>query len=177
MNEISTPHPVLETARLIIRPLTHHQLQQYLLNDHSLEAELHLNPTHREISTELKEALEQTIIPAVANPHTNYLYATLWTIILKEDMKMVGDICIIGEPNAEGEIEIGYGTYDAFQKKGYMTEAVAGLIGWAKTQPDVVSIVASTNTDNIPSYTILQKNNFSKTGETENLIHWKLSLR
>lgn len=41
---------------------------------------------------------------------------------------MVGDICIVGEPNASGEIEIGYGTYEEFQQKGFMTEAVGGII-------------------------------------------------
>jgi ribosomal-protein-alanine N-acetyltransferase len=30
------------------------------------------------------------------------------------DNKMVGDLVIVGEPNADGEIEIGYGTYDEF---------------------------------------------------------------
>ena len=60
-----------------------------------------------------------------------YLFSTLWTIILKEENKMVGDLCFVGEPDAEGEIEIGYGTYDEFRKRGYMTEAVNGMINWA----------------------------------------------
>jgi hypothetical protein len=30
---------------------------------------------------------------------------------------MVGDICFVGEPNTEGEVEIGYGTYENFRKE------------------------------------------------------------
>ena len=90
---------------------------------------------------------------------------------------MVGDICIVGEPNAEGEIEIGYGTYDEFQGKGFMTEAVGGIIAWAKSQPKVVSIIASTEKENIGSFTLLLKNNFLKIRETETLFHWKLKLK
>ena len=89
---------------------------------------------------------------------------------------MVGDIWIVGEPNSNGEIEIGYGTYDEFQKQGFMTEAVSGIITWAKSQPKVFSIIASTEKNNIGSFTILLKNNFLKIGETETLFHWQLRL-
>jgi len=141
-----------------------------------LEAELNLNKTSRIISPELHEALEHTIIPNVADTKRNYLYSTLWTLISKIDNKMVGDLCIIGEPNSAGEIEIGYGTYAEFQNKGFMTEAVGGIIKWAERQPKVISILASTNKDNVASYTVLTKNNFIKVGETETTLNWKLAV-
>ncbi|MFT4734163.1 MAG: ribosomal-protein-alanine N-acetyltransferase [Algoriphagus sp.] len=106
---------------------------KYLKCDNSLEIELNLNKTSRTISSELKEAFEQTILPNVADKNNSYLYSTLWTLISKIDNKMVGDLYIVGEPNALGEIEIGYGIYDKFQNKGFMTEALGGLIDWAKT--------------------------------------------
>jgi RimJ/RimL family protein N-acetyltransferase len=167
---------MIETKRLLIKPLTYDQLVKYTLCDNSLEAELNLNTTSRTISPELKEAFEQTILPNVADKTKNYLYSTLWTAISKDENKMIGDLCIVGEPNAEGEIEIGYGTYDDFQGKGFMTEIVGGIIEWAKTQPIVKSIVASTERTNTASFKVLQKNSFLKTGETEQLFHWKLAL-
>ena len=57
-----------------------------------------------------------------------------------------------------------------------MTEAVSGIITWAKSQPKVFSIIASTEKNNIGSFTILLKNNFLKIGETETLFHWQLRL-
>jgi [ribosomal protein S5]-alanine N-acetyltransferase len=167
---------MIETERLIIVPLTYSQLVKYSKCDNSLEQELNLNETSRIISDELKEALEQTILPNVADTTKNYLYSTLWTAISKTENKMIGDLCIVGEPNAEGEIEIGYGTYSEFQSKGFMTEIVRGMVEWAKTQPFVKSIIASTNKTNVASFKILEKNNFVKIGETETLFNWKLKL-
>jgi RimJ/RimL family protein N-acetyltransferase len=89
---------------------------------------------------------------------------------------MVGDLCFVGEPDSEGEVEIGYGVYEEFRKRGFMTEAVAGIIKWSEKQPDIRSIVASTEKSNIDSYSILERNDFIKSGETESLFNWKLKL-
>lgn len=161
-----------ETGKLTIKPLTYSQLLKYVANDLSLEAELGLQKTRRTISPELKEALEQAILPSVAENGHNYQYFTLWTIILKTENRMVGDLCFMGLPNDNGEIEIGYGTYEDFRGNGYMTEAVGGMVGWARTQPNVKKITASTDKTNRASYTVLQKNGFVKSGESEELFHW-----
>lgn len=168
---------MLETERLLLKPLTYEQLVKYSKADNSLEKELNLEQTARTLSVELIEALQQTILPNVSDPTKNYLYSTLWTVISKKDRKMVGDICIVGEPNAAGEIEIGYGTYEAFRGRGFMTEAVGALLKWTQTQPNVISVIASTKKDNIASMVILEKNNFSKVGETEGLTNWMLVVR
>jgi len=156
--------------------LTYDQLVKYTKCDNSLEQELNLNETSRTISPELKEAFEQTILPNVADNTKNYLYSTLWTAISKTENKMIGDLCIVGEPNADGEIEIGYGTYDEFQGKGFMTEIVGGIIEWTETQP-IVKSIASTDKTNTASFKVLQKNNFIKIGETETLFNWKLEMK
>ena len=168
---------MIETERLILKPLTYDQLVKYTKCDNSLEEELNLNETSRTISPELKEAFEQTILPNVADKNKNYLYSTLWTAISKAENKMIGDLCIIGEPNLEGEIEIGYGTYEEFQGKGFMTEIVGGIISWTKTQSIVKSIIASTDKTNAASFKVLEKNNFIKIGQTETLFNWKLEIR
>ena len=167
---------MVETERLLLKPLTYDQLVNYINCDNSLETELKLNKSSRTISPELKEAFEQTILPNVADKSKNYLYSTLWTAISKAENKMVGDLCIVGEPNAQGEIEIGYGTYDEFQNKGFMTEAVSGMITWAKTQLEVTAIIASTEKTNTPSFKVLEKNGFIKTGETAALFNWKVEI-
>ena len=167
---------MIETERLILKPLTYEQLIKYIKCDNSLEAELKLNKTSRTISDELKDAFEQTILPNVADKSKNYLYSTLWTAISKAENKMVGDLCIVGEPNEDGEIEIGYGTYDEFQNKGFMTEIVQGIIQWAKTQPKVKSVIASTDKTNTASFKVLEKNRFVKIGETDLLFNWKRQL-
>lgn len=168
---------MIETERFLLRPLTYDQLIKYIKCDNSLEAEFNLYQTSRTISTELKEALEQTIMPNVADKSKNYLYSTIWTAISKTENKMVGDLCIYGEPNAKGEIEIGYGIYNEFMNKGFMTEIVKGIINWAKNQTKVKSIIASTDKINIASCKVLEKNMFIKIGETETLFNWKLVIK
>ena len=167
---------MIKTKRLVLKPLTYDQLVKYARCDNSLEKELNLNETGRTISAELKEALEETILPHVADQTKNFLYSTLWTAISTAENKMIGDLCIVGEPNADGAIEIGYGTYPEFQGKGYMTEIVGRIIMWAKTQPVVQSIIASTDKTNTASFKVLQNNNFIRIGETETLFNWKLHL-
>jgi RimJ/RimL family protein N-acetyltransferase len=168
---------MIETERLLLRPLTYGQLLKYMKADHSLEAELNLHPVPMIISPELQEALEQTILPSVADPDRNYLYSTLWTMIWKQENKMVGDLCFIGEPDAEGEIEIGYGTYEAFQNMGFMTEAVGGMIRWAEAQPAVKSIRAATEKDNAASYSVLLKNNFVQYEAGDTQLKWRLRFK
>ena len=167
---------MLQTDRLIILPLTYEQLQKYTLNDFSLEAELKVLPSSRSISAALKEALEETIIPNVMDPDKDYRYHTLWTAISKTQQKMVGDLCIQGAPDAAGAIEIGYGTYPEFQNQGYMTECVQAIIEWAKMQPAIKTILASTDPSNSASFKVLEKNGFLKTGEADGLFHWALSV-
>lgn len=167
---------MIETQRLFIKPLTFDQLIKYLKNDNSLEDELNLNPTSRIISNELREAIEQTILPNVADSSKNYLFSTLWAIISKEDNRIIGDLCLIDETGVDGAIEIGYGTYDEFQGKGYMTEAVGGMIKWLRKQKNVNSVIASTNIDNVASYKVLKTNNFEKVGASQDLLKWKLTL-
>lgn len=87
---------------------------------------------------------------------------------------MIGDVCFVGEPDENGEIEIGYGTYEEFRGQGYMTEAVACIIGWAKSQENVKSIFAQTAKDNPASFEILERNHFEKVGEVENVFNWRL---
>ena len=168
---------MLETTRLRLIPLNYEQLVKYALNDGSLERELGVTPVLRIVSPELIDALEQVILPSVANAGNNYLFSTLWTIIQKEDNVLVGDICFYGKPNEDGEVEIGYGIHEAFRGSGYMTEAVEAMVGWAAEQPGVTTILASTDKANIASYLVLEKNGFVKMGESDDLLHWKRSIR
>lgn len=164
---------LIETERLLVFPLTYDQLLKYVKNDFSLEKALDLNKTFRTISADLLEALKLGILPNVADKRKNYLYHTLWTMVLKTENRMVGDLCFKGKPNTAGEIEIGYGTYDEDQGKGYMTEAVGAMIQWATTQPKVKFITAETEKVNAASFKVLQKNGFKKEGEVNNLYVWR----
>lgn len=164
----------LETARLIIFPLTYDQLILYLQANGKLEEELNLNKGNQIISRELLDAFHETILPAVADETKNYQYSTLWTMVSKELNQMVGDLCFKGEPNSKGEIEIGYGTHDEFRGKGYMTEAIGAISEWAFSQKKVITIIAETDQSNLASHRTLVKNKFKPHKKVDSMIWWKL---
>lgn len=49
-----------------------------------------------------------------------------------------------GFPKAEGDVEIGYSTLPAYQRKGYGTEAARALVEWLLTEEGVRSVSAQT---------------------------------
>lgn len=167
---------MIETSRLIIKPLNHSQLLKYLDNDPSLDQELNLVVSSREISPELREIMEGTIIPKISKAESNFIYSTLWTVIEKGHNIMVGDLCFMAGPDEQGEIQIGYGMHERFRNMGLMTEAVDGLIKWARMQPEVKSIVATTDRNNIASYSVLIKNRFKRVAKNGSHFQWRLML-
>ena len=164
----------LATDRLLIVPLSYEQLVMYLKRDGKLEEMLNLEKAPYLIPQDLLDALNEVILPSVADKDNNYLYFTLWTIISKELNQRVGDICFKGEPNKKGEVEIGYGTYEKFQGMGYMTEAVKAITDWALDQPGVTAVVAETDQSNVASQRILKKNNFIQYKIVDKMKWWRL---
>jgi len=129
---------MIETERLILKPLTYEQLIKYTKCDNSLEKELNLNATSRTISPELKEAFEQTILPNVDNKTKNYLYSTLWTAISKIENKMVGDLCIIGEPSTD---KTNIASYKVLEKNRFVKiEETEMLLNWKLQMNDEIDV-------------------------------------
>nr|WP_281548553.1 GNAT family N-acetyltransferase [Alistipes onderdonkii] len=90
----------------------------------------------------------------------NHLFHTFWFLILRDGGAVAGSACFKGAADADGRVEIGYGLEKAFEKQGYMTEAVRALCAWAKQQPGVRQITAETDPDNRASQRVLQRAGF-----------------
>ncbi|TDG35222.1 N-acetyltransferase [Pedobacter changchengzhani] len=165
---------MIESHNLILKPLSSKQLTKYLKNDGSLEKDLRLNRSQYIISNKVEEGFVENILPDVKDAGKNHLFTSLWVIILKTQSKIIGDIHFLSLPDVDGEIEIGYSTFKAFRGKGYMTEAIACILAWAKRQDFVKSIFAQTAKTNMPSWRILEKNGFEKVGDDESLFNWRL---
>jgi ribosomal-protein-alanine N-acetyltransferase len=97
-----------------------------------------------------------------------------WIIVLKDEMTIIGDIGFKGKPNHLGAVDIGYGIIDSERKKGYASEATRGLIKWAFSNSEVISITAKCLLENIDSSKILTKLNFNEVGRDNEMIHWEL---
>ncbi len=73
---------------------------------------------------------------------------------------LCGSIGFKGPPDKRGTVEIGYSVLPEFQRQGLATEMVAGIIPWAKHQPEVRQIEAETNINDKASIRVLEKNGF-----------------
>jgi len=107
----------------------------------------------------------------------NYIFYTFWIVVEKSSKTIVAELGFKGEPGEKGEIEIGYGTMPTFRGKGYMTEAVGGMINWARTQKGIRHILAETDEKNIASVKIVQKNNFQFTKKRGKMLWWKVKVK
>src|SRR5258706_9528132 len=123
---------MLETERLKIIPLSYEQVEKFVKLNNELETELGLRNSGRIISDNLKHAIEKYTLKWLSGQPENHLYCTMWIVVDKTENIIVGDLSFKGAPNSFGSIEIGYGTQPRHQNKGYMTEAVCGIITWAR---------------------------------------------
>jgi RimJ/RimL family protein N-acetyltransferase len=78
--------------------------------------------------------------------------------------ELVGICGFKGRPDESGSVEIGYSILSTYQRRGYATEAVACLVGWAFSHHNVKEVCAETFPHLIQSIQVLKKNGFQYTG-------------
>lgn len=163
---------MIETERLYLIPLTAHQLRLLMKNISALEKELNCgyraDPMEGAFLNMVKNQLEST-----EKDPGHALFHSLWFIVRKTDRVVVGTADFKGLPDADGNVEIGYGLAREFEHHGYMTETVQAMCRWGSRQERVSHIIAETERSNIPSQHILKRCGFSqyKQGDT---LWWKL---
>lgn len=96
-----------------------------------------------------------------------------WLVVCRAERKLVGDAGFKGRPGAEGAIEIGYGIVPAHWKRGYATEAVRGLIGWAFEQ-GARAVTAETEDTNVASQRVLEKNGLRQIRRKGSMLNWRV---
>jgi ribosomal-protein-alanine N-acetyltransferase len=77
---------------------------------------------------------------------------------------IVGAIGFHEPPDGDGTVEIGYGVFSEYRRRGYAEEAVRAMIGWAALTPTVTRVRASVAPDNRPSLNLVAKLGFVQTG-------------
>ena len=148
---------MISTPRLKLVPLTPGQLAMYLDRDHDFNNLV--APSSREILTDdLRRAISMKLERMEVNPEEDLLWITYWLIVVLPDDFGAGMIGYKGAPDENGQVEIGYGIDREFQNRGYMTEAVKGMINWAFSDSRCTRIVApDTLRANIGSTRVLKK--------------------
>jgi RimJ/RimL family protein N-acetyltransferase len=81
-----------------------------------------------------------------------------WLVVV--DGEVVGDCGWRGGPDADGDVEIGYGVAAPWRGQGVGTEAVAVLVAWAEQQRGVRRVVARVVAGNEASRRLLRRLGF-----------------
>jgi [ribosomal protein S5]-alanine N-acetyltransferase len=159
------------TERLVSIPLTKYQLETFTYKKRAFVEYFKLANLDYELSPELMEAIEVEFLPMISDDEY-YYYETIWIIINKMTNKYIGSFCFKGMPNEFGEIEVGYGIDSKFRNQGYITEMLLAIIDFCKTEPNVKTIFAETDINNLPSIKVLGKAGFTNivTKETGDII-------
>lgn len=161
----------LETERLYLIPLTAKQIALWVNDISSLEKELNCSyqaePMRDVFLKIVKGQVEKT-----AADETNYLFHSFWFLIRKSDHVVIGSADFKDVPNANGEVEIGYGLGKEFEHNGYMTEAVKAMCNWALVQSDITHVIAETDVDNPASQNILKRCGFSLYQQADTYWWW-----
>ena len=88
----------------------------------------------------------------------------------------VGTIGFYGPPDDDGQVTIGYGLVPDARGSGYATEAVGGFVELCRSHPEVRAILADTDTDNLASQRVLEKNGFVFVREDAELFYYRLDV-
>jgi len=168
----------VETERLHLFPLTARQLELYIQADNELEQALCLVNTGRTIAPQVQETVTKFTLPNMRKVSgSNYLFYTFWLVVDKQTRTIVAELGFKGPPDEAGTVEIGYGTMPAMQGRGYMTEAVKGILQWASTRPDINTVLAETRSSNTPSIRVVQKNGFDHFDKKGEMLWWKADVQ
>ena len=116
-----------------------------------------------ETDADMKAAYTEMLQGCLQHPAQWDWYA-MWAIE-RRDGTPVGDLCFKGL-DANGIAEIGYGIAEAYQGRGYATEAVEAALLWAFRQPGVTAVEAETAPNNRASQRVLAKCGFVPNGVT-----------
>ena len=70
-------------------------------------------------------------------------------MIRRADERVIGDVGFLGPPDATGAVSVGCAITEDARRRGYATEALSALLGWAREQPGLTCVVADTTRTNV----------------------------
>jgi [ribosomal protein S5]-alanine N-acetyltransferase len=165
-----------ETERLRIKPLSLVELEKYLRSPEELTNELGLKPMRLPVDKETRGAILVDLLPNLYIPENDPLFYTMWIIVEKQTNEIIGGICFHGEPGKNGEAEIGYGIDEPFRGRGYMAEAISGMVQWSAGNEKIRTLKAETGSSNTPSIKALERNGFKISKQNGDSVIMKLNL-
>ncbi|MEO8031382.1 MAG: cob(I)yrinic acid a,c-diamide adenosyltransferase [Gemmatimonadota bacterium] len=151
------PATLIDTARLTLAPFTPEAIDALLRGDQTLLRQL----TDASFPMPLRPPpLMETLLPQVrdqvrAQPESAGWWT--WLAIRRDTRDVVGALGFGGPPDPDGAVLLGYATYAEADGRGFGTEAVGALIGWALAQPGCRRVCANIPPDNTGARRVAEK--------------------
>jgi RimJ/RimL family protein N-acetyltransferase len=98
----------------------------------------------------------------------------VYQLVRLDDGTVIGDIGFYGPPSPAGVLTVGYGLAPGARGRGYATEALRALTGWALAQPGVDRIEADTTHANVPSQRVMERVGMRLVGHDDQLRYYAL---
>ena len=152
---------ILETDRLVLKPLSINDLDdyhEYSSDDETLKYDYLPHKT-------LKESEEGLVTWHLSAPLGKY------GLFLKSSGKLIGNINF--RPETNEKVFVGYTLNKNYWKKGYATEALQKLISLSFTQLGIKQIFAKVHSENRASTALLLRLGFSLVNVESNVKHYR----
>lgn len=162
---------MIETARLVLIPMTHSFISLLIANHPTAYSELDVQPNTEWPSTDIKEILP--FLLKSLSPNTTPDGFGAWLFVDKSNRTIVGDGGFKGAPINEGAVDIGYNIIPSKRRIGYAYEATSALITWALSQEDVKMVTADCLIENTPSINLLKKLNMVEVGSDTQAVYFR----
>jgi len=167
----------LQSDHLLLFGLSRNQLDFALHDLGRLCAQLGISADPEVFSTESRQAM---LIKMARMDHVDshlQPWYTYFLLVRAEDRQAVGVCGFKGAPTPLGSVEVGYAMQADYRNRGFMTEAVRALVGWAFRHETCQRVIAETLRDNVASQRVLQKAGLVFDQAVENMLYWKIEKR
>jgi len=164
--------PQLETDRLVLKELTHDDID-VVLKHFANEEVARYQDTHPTKSTEeAKEIIDW------GKKLVNNRLGALWGIFRREDDSFLGQVnCVFRADNNFNmnvhRAEIGYDLTPQYWSKGYMSEAVASVIPFIFINTPIDRMEATIHPENTRSHNVVKRAGFQKEGILRKYVLWE----
>ncbi len=170
----------LVTKRLHLIPFKQNLVQATIRGDGELAKVLGIKILPNSLDREEFNFRES--LPGLSDILDKYPLQREWgwgsLVIHQADNTLIGHVMLKIIPDATGSptgsLELGYFIIPSYRQQGYGTEATKAMLDWAFTQPEIDTMTAGCDADNIASQRLLEKIGMEHTETRGDILVWKL---
>lgn len=156
---------MIRTERLHIKPINYEELVSRVYSFSGMI-------TNKD---EQDNVVKYSLIPMREAPEKDHIWFTFWLAYFEgQEVLECGFIC---PPTVDKVVEVFCYTKPEFQKQGFGTEAIKGLVRFATAFDNIHHVCASVAVDNTPSQKMFLKNGFEYLTEVNNMKIFNLQLK